>query len=992
MELVCRLLAFSPFALLLLAAVDPQPLLAQYQKYEGMTITIIHFDPPAQPLEASELHDILPVKMGQPLHITDVRSAIERLFATGRYADVQVNAQPYRDGVALTFVTKASWFIGSISILGKPSSPPTIGQLENASNLDLGEPYTEAKLKEGISAQQRLLESNGLFRGRIQPFFDWESTAEYQQVNIRFGVESGPRAHFTTPVLTGDLKMDAGRILTATKFRRWLIHTWKPMTQTRMRQALDGVRSLYQKENRLEAQVSLESMKYDPETNSAIPTLNIEAGPRIQVNPIGANISRGKLRRYVPIFEEHAVDHDLLVEGSNNLRDYLQSQGFFEAQVQFKEQAVINDKANIDYLINTGERHKLVKIGIDGNRYFTTPSIRERMFLQTATFLQFPHGRFSENLLRRDREAIISLYQSNGFRDVKVNARIEDNYGGKTGEIAVFITIEEGPQYFVGELKIEGIERLNAESIRARLSSSPGQPFSEFNVAVDRDTILAQYFEKGFPNATFEWNSTPAAEPNRIDLRYVIREGRQQFVREVLITGNHTTRSQLINRNITLSPGDPLSPTEMTDIQRRLYSLGVFARVDTAIQDPEGETDSKYVLYNLEEARRYSMAVGFGANLGMIGGCRTCFDAPAGTPGFSPRVSFDIARNNLWGLTHTLSLRTRFSTLDQRALLNYSWPNFRMHENLTISLTGLYERAQDVRTFNFLREEGSVQLTQRWTKAITLFYRYTYRRVSVSDLKITEFLLPILAQPVRVGIAQFNAVQDRRDDALDPHKGIYNTLDLGVAERIFGSQRNFLRFLARNATYHQVSRRLVLARSTQFGDIYAFRFTGNALDFIPLPERFFGGGGTSHRGFPDNQAGPRDPSTGFPLGGTALLFNQTELRFPLIGENIGGVLYHDMGNVYSSVKDLSFRVKQHGLDDFDYMVHAAGFGLRYRTPIGPVRVDLGYSINPPHFYGFNGTQEDLFKAGVTPCATSPNLCSQQNVSHFQFFFSLGQTF
>ena len=151
-------------------------------------------------------------------------------------------------------------------------------------------------------------------------------------MNIRFGVDSGPRARFTTPVLTGDLKMDAGRILTATKFRRWLIHTWKPMTQTRVRQALDGVRSLYQKENRLEAQVSLESMKYDPETNSAIPTLHIEAGPRIEVNPVGANISQGKLRRYVPVFEEHAVDHDLLVEGANNLRDYLQSQGYLRSR------------------------------------------------------------------------------------------------------------------------------------------------------------------------------------------------------------------------------------------------------------------------------------------------------------------------------------------------------------------------------------------------------------------------------------------------------------------------------------------------------------------------------------------------------------------------------------------------------------------------------------------------------------------------------------
>jgi outer membrane protein assembly factor BamA len=433
----------------------------------------------------------------------------------------------------------------------------------------------------------------------------------------------------------------------------------------------------------------------------------------------------------------------------------------------------------------------------------------------------------------------------------------------------------------------------------------------------------------------------------------------------------------------------------MTEIQRRLYSLGVFARVDAAIQDPEGETDRKYLLYNVDDARLYSMAVGFGAELGRIGGCETCFDDPTGHAGFSPRVSFDVTRNNLWGVTHSISLRTRFSTIDQRALLSYSWPHFRGNDNLTVSFTGLYENSRDIRTFDFKRQEGAVQLSQRFSKSITLFYRFNYRRVGISNLKITPFLIPLLSQPLRVGIGSLNFVQDRRDDPLDPHKGIYNTLDLGLADRWFGSQRNFLHFLARNATYHQLNRRLVLARSTQFGDIYGFGFNGDPLDAIPLAERFFGGGGTSQRAFPENQAGPRDTSTGFPLGGTALLFNQTELRFPLIGDNIGGVLYHDFGNIYSSLSSLSFRVRQRDSQDFDYMVHAVGFGLRYRTPVGPVRADLGYSINPPSFFGFKGTQQDLINAGVTPCsppAGVPNQCVLQGVSHFQFFFSIGQTF
>jgi len=238
-------------------------------------------------------------------------------------------------------------------------------------------------------------------------------------------------------------------------------------------------------------------------------------------------------------------------------------------------------------------------------------------------------------------------------------------------------------------------------------------------------------------------------------------------------------------------------------------------------------------------------------------------------------------------------------------------------------------------------------------------------------------------------------IQDRRDDPVESHKGIYNTLDVGLAEHIFGSQKNFSRFLGRNATYHPLGKKLVLARDTSFGSLKPFRFSGPELEAIPLPERFFSGGGTSHRGFPENQAGPRDPNTGFPLGGTALVFNQTELRFPLIGDNISGVLFHDAGNVYSTLSKISFRVGQKNEKDFDYMVHAVGLGIRYRTPVGPVRIDLAYSINPPRFFGFKGNREDLFNAGPNPCALGSPLvdrCVVQNISHFQFFFSIGQTF
>ncbi|MEZ5396205.1 MAG: BamA/TamA family outer membrane protein [Bryobacterales bacterium] len=286
-------------------------------------------------------------------------------------------------------------------------------------------------------------------------------------------------------------------------------------------------------------------------------------------------------------------------------------------------------------------------------------------------------------------------------------------------------------------------------------------------------------------------------------------------------------------------------------------------------------------------------------------------------------------------------------------------------------------------------------------------YRYTYRRTTIdsNSLQIQPQLIPRTAQPVRSALLSGTYIQDRRDDPTDAKRGIFNTVDLSLASGYWGSQPDFFRFFGQNSTYHRVTNKVVLARTVQLGLLAPWSDPGvlaeAALETgpfpspdprIPLSERFFSGGAISHRGFPFNQAGPRDPVTGFPIGGGAELLNSVELRFPLLGENIGGVLFHDAGNVFSRPSDIALRFSQRSAEnadgekvyDFDYIVQAVGFGLRYRTPIGPVRVDLGYSINPPRFIGFSGTRAELL--------AGQGQVREQRISHFQFHFSLGQTF
>ena len=223
MFLVRRSFASSSRVVLLSLVAPMILLLGQDASWEGKRIAAIQFEPSRQPLDPAEINRILPLKRNQPLRLADVRASIERLFATGRYADIQVDAEPYQDGVVVRFLTKNSWFIGHLVVAGKVSNPPNASQLENAARLDLGAPYTEASLTAAEAGQKKLLESNGLFLGTVRPVFTWDS--DYQQVHIRFEIDSGVRARFAAPTIVGSVQLDRASILRATGFQRWMIHT-----------------------------------------------------------------------------------------------------------------------------------------------------------------------------------------------------------------------------------------------------------------------------------------------------------------------------------------------------------------------------------------------------------------------------------------------------------------------------------------------------------------------------------------------------------------------------------------------------------------------------------------------------------------------------------------------------------------------------------------------------------------------------------------------
>ena len=952
------------------------------ENFEGKPIVSIVSDPAQQPVPGSEFDRRLGLQIGSPLSMADVRAAIDNLYQTGRYHDISIEAQPQGDGVELRIVTTFNYFVSAVNIRGQ-SDPPSLEQLRTATKFDLGALFEESQLEPAVDNMLERLQANGLYQAQVSYHLDINPGTE--EAGIYFLIQPGGRARFDGVQIAGTLPMrpeEAGKIA---GWRRGIFFVtlpgWRTLTENRVQDGIRKLQDRVQKGNHFAATVALEDLKYHPETNLVTPSLRIDSGPELEVTVTGAKISNGQLRRLLPIYEERTVDRSLLVEGQSNLLTYLRSKGYFHADVTFQQQQPGPGRSLIEYDIARGLRSKLVHFAIEGNEYFDSETLRERLLVRPASFIRYHWGRFSPDLLARDTSAIANLYRSNGFRDVTVTPDQKDGYRGKRGDISVLLEIHEGPQWVVHSLAIEGVKVEDDARLRAIIRSIPGEPYSEANITADRDAILDFYYNQGYPDASFDWSEAPGPGPAQMDLRFIVRPGKQVFVRNMFVRGLLYTRPSLVTSRIMLTRNDPISQALISESQQKLYDLVIFSRVQTAIQNPDGDEDTKNVLFHLDEANKYAFNLGFGAELARIGGGVTTFDAPAGATAFSPRISAGISRLNFLGLGHTVSLQSLASTLEQRVALTYLAPQLGGNPNLSLTFTGLADDSNDIRTFTSHRVEGSVQLAQKLTRALTVQYRYTIRRVTIplDTLKISRELIPIFSSPDRAGIAAMSLIQDHRDDPANSHRGYLNTLDFGFAGSELGSATSYRRVVVHNSTYHPIGREMVLARSTQFGWIDDLSGTP-----IPFAEEFFAGGASTNRAFPDNQAGPRDTKTGFPVGGDAFLFNNIELRFPLIGDNVGGVLFHDIGNVYSDIGSVSLRFRQKNIQDFNYAVNSFGFGIRYNTFVGPIRLDFSLSPDPPRFFGFSGTLQQLLNNQGT--------LTNQRISIFQFHFSLGQTF
>jgi outer membrane protein assembly factor BamA len=496
-----------------------------------------------------------------------------------------------------------------------------------------------------------------------------------------------------------------------------------------------------------------------------------------------------------------------------------------------------------------------------------------------------------------------------------------------------------------------------------------------------------------------------------------------------------------------MHPGDPLNQTALAETQRNLYSFSLFNEVNAAIENPAGSEQQKTVLLQAAEARRWTLTYGLGFETqtgqpqnncaGLTARGVAC--SPNGKTGVSPRGLADITRNGLFGREQSASLRGTYGLLEQSIGFLYQVPHLEGNQNFGFAFSAGYANSEDVSTYVASRLEGALRITQNFnrpgswfSRANTFVYEVDFRRVKVaaSSLQVYPGEISELATATRVGGPAFTWIRDTRDVPTDARRGTYTSFQEFLSDSIFGAQAEFNRIDVSNSSYYAFDKqRFVLARNTRYGQIRAFG--SGSSELIPLPERLYAGGPVSLRGFSQNAAGPRDPETGYQIGGAGALTNSTELRLPpptlpWLGNTVSFVIFHDMGNVFTNAGDAwasALRVRQpdsgacrsavtspsgypksydptgtgpvtstgqQGPCSFNDFSHALGAGMRYHTPVGPIRFDFSYNLNPPIYpVNINYSISTPQNSTIPGYALGPYL---GQAPHISFFFSLGQAF
>jgi len=909
----------------------------------GRVVTAISMEVEGRPDASPALVELLELRVGDTLRAEAVRESLTHLYSLGRYDDVAVTAEPDGAGVRVVFALTPTHPIDRIEFRGALGLDRRA--LERAVLEQFGGRASAARMDAARDAVTRLLVDEGYSRPSVVPTL--EQTHDVHRSTLVLTVDAGPRQTVGSVRVQGVSTLSDADVTTNVGL--------SPGAPYRRRATEDALRQVAER---------LRSLRYYEASVSHFPTavggdvvdvtVTVDAGPEVRIVVAGDPLPAGGQEEWIPIRRENSADDDLLEDSAFRIRQALQQEGYWQADVVARrDEDAAAGRMVVTFTITRGLRYRIASIGVIGQSHFSEADIRGLLGLNDGDL-------FVEALVEARLGAVSAAYAFSGFQ-----AGIEyraDALPGDDGRVALRIAIVEGPLRIVSEVTLTGASQIPETEVRRVVRSQAGQPLRDAQVREDRVAIQQLYLDRGFQSVLVDARQAADAP---IVVSFTIREGRQTIVDHLIVVGNRRVATDTILAEVRLRPGQPFGQADRLESQRRLAELAIFRRI-TITQANEGRADGHVdVIVQVEEAPATTIGYGGGLEVGrrlrssVAGGAEDALRV-------APRGFLELGRRNLFGGNRSATLFTRLSLgsrnepgdpdadgrgleiSEYRVTGSYRAPRA-FGSGIDAVLSATAERA--IRTsFTFVRRAINAEGLHRASSHTSLFARYALDSTELYDTRIPEEDQPLIDRlfpQIRLSAVSAGLVWDRRDDLLDPTAGGLLSVDGEVAARSIGSEVGFAKVFGQAFGFRRLTRvnRVVVGGRVQVGIARGFTRevtvpgTDDRIEVVadlPAGRRFFAGGSTSVRGFQQDRLGVPGVlnEDGLSNGGNGVIVLNGEVRTQL-WTNIGVVGFVDGGNVFARAGDMSMRDLR----------GAAGVGLRYRSPLGPLRLDVGFKFD-----------------------------------------------
>jgi outer membrane protein insertion porin family len=901
---------------------------------------------------------------GRAVSVRELQSSIKNLFATGNFRDIRVDAAPVAGGVVLTFSLYLHYRIDDIAINGIERGDRTRAQRELT--VRSGEILSLNDVENSAAAIEESLQQSGYLEATVDPETNFDRARN--TADVTFSVTPGPLAKVGSVTIEGN----PAPFTEAELIGRMKRKPGKAFNLLDAREDADRIKTFLVRRNHRRADVDFLGQTYDEATHTVALRYRVQTGPVVKVQVTG--VSRGSVRRWLPFSRNQEYSEDVVDRAADRITEGLQLRGYYLATVD-TETSLENNVWTTTFHVDPGMQYHLTDVSFVGNREVEDDDLHKLV----ATTPRGGFKRILSSLFRRptgvtrgqlsdDRDAIESSYRLQGFSEATVATPVVTPR--PDGSLGVEFPITEGPQTLLTEVRVEGNQEIAVKDLPAP-ALKDGEPLNPQLLHDDVVTLQTYYANRGHVEVQVAPRVTVSDDKTKASVVYAISEGPHVDIDEVIVRGNTYTDRDVVLRRSGIESGQPFSYTALLEAQRELYRLGIFQRVEVQGQQTDTTVGDRDVVVQVEEGRNLTLTGSVGLRAQRSTGVGTGME-------LHERIAVAAAHRNLFGTGRYLGLEGIFSREEKEAFLTYREP-FVGRWNVPVQLQ-IFQSDDSTRDGAQIQQRGtSIEITKVARLQTRWSLRYEYKITDCYGGELCKTAekegTPIPGLDRSLLDIQISSISptffwDTRDDILDPHRGFFTSASVEYAFPLFSAKAGFLKEYLSGAFYLPMTKRSVIALSGRIGLIQAFAHTpittdpvtglptGGDLLSIPLSERFTAGGENSHRAFALDRLGtlcydkvddvivPIDPAkcqpTLFgdvqdgklvgnilPLGGSALLLVNAEYRFPIFGNTVGGAVFADIGNVFAGS-----RIR------FDELRYGAGFGIRYLSPVGPLRIDL----------------------------------------------------